>query len=97
MRIGLTALALCLLTCAPVFAAESLSLAKIHCDDFNKGYPQSNGKLLFWLNGYYMGNDDDAVIDFNRMERQGNALIQFCHDNPSAKLSEAAEKTMGRK
>jgi hypothetical protein len=58
--------------------AETLNFAAVACGDFNKGDADSNGKLLFWLNGYYMGNNDEPIIDFDKLGKQAKAMIQYC-------------------
>ncbi len=69
---------------------------KVTCGDFAKSDSQSLTNVSLWLSGYYMGEDDDAVIDFDRVNKMGNALVQYCAANPKEPVSDAAEKLMGK-
>jgi hypothetical protein len=66
-------------------------------ESFAKAGSADETTVAVWRNGYDMGNDDEAVIDFNKVNAQGNALIKYCADHPSEKLSDAAEGIMGKK
>jgi hypothetical protein len=43
-----------------------------------------------------MENDAEAVIDFDKVNNLGNALVKFCAANPKMSVSDAAEKIMGK-
>jgi acid stress chaperone HdeB len=77
--------------------AEPLDLRTITCGAFAQAGSADETTVAVWLNGYYMGNDDDAIIDFNKVNSQGNALIKYCAAHPNEKLSDAAEGIMGKK
>jgi acid stress chaperone HdeB len=76
--------------------ATILDLRKLTCDDIAKGSSQDNTTIALWLNGYYMENDAEAVIDFDKVNNLGNALVKFCAANPKMPVSDAAEKIMGK-
>ena len=76
--------------------ATVLDLRKLTCDDIAKGSSQDNTTVAVWLNGYYMENDAEAVIDFDKVNNLGNALVKFCAANPKMSVSDAAEKIMGK-
>ena len=75
--------------------AQTLKLSDVTCQDFTGSDPATISNLLMWLGGYYMGNNDAAVIDFGKIADQGKQLGDYCHENPTAKLSKAAERIMG--
>ncbi|MDQ0469587.1 HdeA/HdeB family chaperone [Labrys wisconsinensis] len=81
---------------ASAAGAATLDLRKVTCGDFAKSDSQSLTNVSLWLSGYYMGEDDDAVIDFDRVNKMGNALVQYCAANPKEPVSDAAEKLMGK-
>ena len=96
MKIAWLAMAsVALLWISPV-QAQVLKLSAITCEEFIKTDKEVIGNLLMWLGGYYMGNNDDAVIDFDKMAKDGGALGKYCAENPKTKLSKAAEKIMGK-
>ena len=76
--------------------ANILDLRKLTCDDIAKGSSQDNTTIAVWLNGYYMENDAEAVIDFDKVNNLGNALVKFCAANPKMPVSDAAEKIVGK-
>ena len=53
--------------------------------------------IAVWLNGCYMGSDDEAIVDFDKINSRGDALIKYCADQPTEKLSDAAESILGKK
>jgi acid stress chaperone HdeB len=77
--------------------AAPLDLRTVTCDSFTKAGGADETTVAVWLNGYYMGNDDEAIIDFDKVNTRGNALIKYCADHPAEKLSDAAESIMGKK
>jgi len=54
------------------------------------------GALLMWLTGYYAAENDEPVIDWARMARNGEELGAFCAQNPTVGLITAAERIMNR-
>ena len=47
-------------------SAQKLDVATIKCGDFIKYNKETIGNLMVWLSGYYTGEDDEAVIDFDK-------------------------------
>jgi HdeA/HdeB family len=76
--------------------AQSLDLTALACGDFVKGDSRSNTTVAVWLNGYYKGAPNASIIDFDKLNNQGNALVRFCQAHPTMKVSEAAETIMGK-
>jgi acid stress chaperone HdeB len=76
--------------------ANILDLRKLTCDDIAKGSTRDNTTIAVWLNGYYMENDAEAIIDFDKVNDLGNALVKFCAANLKMPVSDAAEKIMGK-
>ena len=95
MKIAWMAIVSAALLWTPPVQAQSLKLSKITCEEFVSADKDTIGNLMMWLGGFYMGNNDDAVIDFDKMAKQGKELGKFCAENPKSKLSKAAEKIMG--
>lgn len=77
-------------------AAEKLDLSTITCKKFLEYDKENIGLLLTWLEGYYSADDDDPVIDFQKMAENGKALGAECAKEPSIGLITAAEKIYGK-
>lgn len=96
MKFAWIAIATVGLLWAPNGQAQVLKLSTITCEEFIKTDKEVIANLLMWLGGYYMGNNDDAVIDFDKLGKDGAELGKYCAENPKTKLSKAAEKIMGK-
>ena len=96
MRIAFAlAFVLPLLAAAPA-SAQKVDVATIKCEDFVKSPKETIGNLMMWLSGYYTGEDDDAVIDFDKMAADGQKLGAYCAQNPTISLLTAAERIMSK-
>jgi acid stress chaperone HdeB len=82
---------------APAARADVFDMNKVSCQDFYKSDDNTVTKLVFWLSGYYMGENDDAIIDLDKLTQRGAALVAYCTQHPATSLSDAAEKVMGKK
>jgi acid stress chaperone HdeB len=76
--------------------AEKLDLSTISCKRFFDYSKENIGLLLTWLEGYYSGDDDDPVIDFDKMAVNAKKLGEYCAKNPDIGLITAAEKIYGK-
>src|SRR5215204_1842306 len=95
MRTAFALVLFAFMSAAPA-AAQKLDVATIKCEDFVKSPKDTIGNLLMWLSGYYTGEDDDAVIDFDKMATDGQKLGAYCAQNPTISLLTAAEKIMSK-
>lgn len=77
-------------------AAQKVDVSTIKCDEFIKSGKDTIGNLLMWLSGYYTGEDDEAIIDFDKMAADGEKLGKLCADNPALGLLTAAERIMSK-
>ena len=91
--LSLVTVAACL--AASAARADKLDLATIPCGGFAKSDNVTLTNVALWLNGYCMGNTDDPIIDFDKVNNLGNAPVKYCAANPTMKVSDAAEKIMG--
>ena len=53
--------------CRP--AAEPIDLSTVTCKKFFEYNKDNLSLLLMWLDGYYKDEDDDPIIDFDKMAR----------------------------
>ena len=51
---------------------------------------------MAWLSGYYTGEDDEAVIDFDKIAAGGQKLSAYFAQNPSMTLLTAAESIISK-
>jgi HdeA/HdeB family len=89
-------LAVCALIGETGARAQILDLTALACGDFVKGDSRSNTTVAVWLNGYYKAAPNPPIIDFDKLNTQGNALVRFCLAHPTMQVSEAAETIMGK-
>jgi acid stress chaperone HdeB len=90
-RLSLLLVAAAVAAPVPGFA-EKLDLSTITCERF-LAYDKANiGLLLTWLEGYYSADNDDPVIDFDKMADNAKKLGAFCGQNPTLGVITAAEK-----
>ena len=80
-----------LIYAAPV-QAQIVDLSTITCKDFFEGDKDRIGYVLMWLDGYYTGQDDPAVVDFTKMKNNAVKLGEYCAKNPTIGLGTAAEE-----
>jgi len=76
--------------------AQKIDLSDLSCKQFTAYNKENTGIILMWLDGYYRSKDDAAVIDFDRMGKNGAKLASYCADNPDTSVGKAAEKVMGQ-
>ena len=90
----LCALVLLAFFTASLASAQKLDVATIKCGDFIKYNKETVGNLMVWLSGYYTGEDDDSVIDFDKIAADGQKLSAYCAQNP--RLLTAAESIISK-
>jgi acid stress chaperone HdeB len=90
------ALALLAVVAATPAAAQKIDISTIKCEEFVKSGKDTIGNLMMWLSGYYSGEDDEAIIDFDKMAADGEKLGKLCAQNPALGLLTAAERIMSK-
>jgi acid stress chaperone HdeB len=91
----------CAVTLLALFAAtpasaQKIDVSTIKCEEFIKSGKDSIGNIMMWLSGYYSGEDDEAIIDFDKMAADGEKLGKLCAQNPTLGLLTAAERIMSK-
>jgi acid stress chaperone HdeB len=74
--------------------AQVVDLSTIKCKEFLDSGKETIGYIMMWLDGYYTGEDDPAVVDFDKMKKAGEKLGEYCAKNPTHGLLTAAEEVM---
>jgi acid stress chaperone HdeB len=95
MRTACALVLLALFATTPA-SAQKLDISTIKCEEFVKSGKETIGNLLMWLSGYYSGEDDEAIIDFDKMAADGEKLGKLCAENPNLGLLTAAERIMSK-
>jgi acid stress chaperone HdeB len=75
---------------------QVVDLSTIKCKEFLDSGKETIGYIMMWLDGYYTGEDDPAIVDFDKMKQKGEKLGEYCAKNPAHGLLTAAEEVMGR-
>jgi len=84
-----------ILLAAPA-SAQVVDLSAITCQQFLDSGKETIGYIMMWLDGYYTGEDDPAVVDFDKMKERGEKLGDYCAQNPTHGLLTAADEVMGK-
>ncbi|ABD08446.1 conserved hypothetical protein [Rhodopseudomonas palustris HaA2] len=85
------------LLAAPVGArSETLDLATMSCKQFVESDPDTIKMVLTWLDGWYKGDSDDALIDTEVFVSNAKKFGVYCGANPSVSIVTAAEKILGK-
>jgi acid stress chaperone HdeB len=89
------AVAAALLATAPGARAEKLDLATMSCKQFLESGDDGIKMVLIWLDGWYNGDSDDAIIDTEAFVRNAKKFGSYCASNPGMSIVTAAEKILG--
>lgn len=97
MRTVHTALCAVGLSISPMAAqAEVLDLATMSCKQFVDSGPDEMKMVLTWLDGWYKGDSDEAIIDTDVFVANAKKFGAYCGANPSVSIVTAAEKVLGQ-
>jgi acid stress chaperone HdeB len=76
--------------------AQVVDLSTVRCREFLDSGKETISYIMMWLDGYFTGKDDPAVLDFGRLKQKGEKLGAYCAGNPTHGLLAAAEEVMGK-
>jgi acid stress chaperone HdeB len=76
--------------------AEVLDLSTLTCEQFLKGGDDEIKMVLTWMDGWYKGDDDKAIIDTNVFVENAKKFGAYCGANPSISIVNAAEEVLGK-
>ena len=82
------------LTSAPAHAVV-LDLSTMTCKQFIEGSQDEIKMVLTWMDGWYKGDSDEAIIDTDVFVANAKKFGTFCAANPSISIVNAAEKILG--
>ena len=84
-----------LLSSAPAHAVV-LDLSTMSCKQFIEGGDDEIKMVLTWMDGWYKGDEDEAIIDTEVFVANAKKFGTFCAANPSIRIVNAAEKILGK-
>ena len=94
MSVSLFAAAL-LLSSVPAKAVV-LDLSTMTCKQFIEGGDDEIKMVLTWMDGWYKGDEDEAIIDTDVFVANAKKFGTFCAANPTISVVNAAEKILGK-
>ncbi len=83
------------LAAAPAQAVV-LDLSTVTCKQFIAGDKDEISMVLTWLDGWYKGDEDEAIIDTDVFVANAKKFGSFCAANPNISVVNAAEKILGK-
>jgi acid stress chaperone HdeB len=76
--------------------AEVLDLSTLTCKQFLEGGDDEIKMVLTWMDGWYKGDEDTAIIDTNVFVENAKKFGAYCAANPSISIVNAAEEILGK-
>jgi acid stress chaperone HdeB len=73
-----------------------LDLSTVTCKQFVDGDKDQISMVLTWLDGWYKGDEDEAIIDTDVFVANAKKFGTFCAANPNISVVNAAEKILGK-
>lgn len=84
-----------LLSPAPAHAVV-LDLSTMTCKQFLDGGDDEIKMVLTWMDGWYKGDSDEAIIDTEVFVANAKKFGTYCAKNPSISIVNAAEAILGK-
>ncbi|QWG15058.1 HdeA family protein [Bradyrhizobium sediminis] len=84
-----------LLLSAPAHAVV-LDLSTMTCKQFVEGSQDEIKMVLTWMDGWYKGDSDEAIIDTDVFVENAKKFGTFCGKNPTVSIVTAAERILGK-
>ena len=94
----LTAAAMMLAVALPSAPANAvvLDLSTMTCKQFLEGGDDTIKMVLTWMDGWYKGDSDEAIIDTEVFVDNAKKFGTYCAKNPSISIVNAAEAILGK-
>jgi acid stress chaperone HdeB len=80
---------------APAHAVV-LDLSTLTCKQFVEGGPDEIKMVLTWMDGWYKGDEDEAIIDTDVFVENAKKFGAYCAANPTISIVNAAEEILGK-
>src|ERR1700709_689758 len=76
--------------------AVVLDLSTMTCKQFIEGGDDEIKMVLTWMDGWYKGDEDEAIIDTDVFVDNAKKFGAFCGKNPTVSIVNAAEAVLGK-
>jgi acid stress chaperone HdeB len=76
--------------------AVVLDLSTMTCKQFLEGGDDGIKMVLTWMDGWYKGDSDEAIIDTDVFVENAKKFGTYCGKNPSMSIVNAAESILGK-
>ena len=83
------------LSSAPAHAVV-LDLSTLTCKQFIEGGEDEIKMVLTWMDGWYKGDSDEAIIDTEVFVASAKKFGAYCAKNPTISIVNAAEAILGK-
>jgi acid stress chaperone HdeB len=84
-----------MLSSAPA-SAVVLDLSTMSCKQFVESGDDGIKMVLIWLDGWYKGDQDDAIFDTDVFVENAKKFGTYCAEHPTVSIVTAAEKILGK-
>jgi acid stress chaperone HdeB len=75
--------------------AVVLDLSTMSCKQFIESGPDEIKMVLTWMDGWYKGDQDEAIIDTEVFVDNAKKFGTYCAAHPTVSIVTAAEKVLG--
>jgi len=76
--------------------AVTIDLSVMSCKQFIESKPDDIAMVLTWIDGWYKGDSDEALIDTEVFTENAKKFGAYCATNPGVSIVTAAEKILGK-
>jgi acid stress chaperone HdeB len=76
-------------------SAVVLDLSTMSCKQFVESGPDEIKMVLTWMDGWYKGDQDEAIIDTDVFVENAKKFGTYCAAHPTISIVTAAEKVLG--
>lgn len=76
--------------------AVVLDLSTMSCKQFVEGGDDEIKMVLTWMDGWYKGDSDDAIIDTDVFVENAKKFGTYCAAHPTVSIVTAAEAILGK-
>ena len=76
--------------------AVVLDLSTMSCKQFIESGDDTIKMVLTWMDGWYKGDSDEAIIDTDVFVANAKKFGTYCAKNPSISIVNAAEAILGK-
>ena len=76
--------------------ATKLDLSTMSCKQFLESGDDTIKLVLTWMDGWYKGDEDNAIIDTRRVRDNAKKIGTCCRNNPTVSIVTAADEVLGK-